>query len=122
VCIIARGKKLLDGKLKDLQRAAASDNLIALAFADASAKASGAPVLADPSLVNELRTPGGTDALDCEVKLASGADTQRLLAALVTAGAGLRRFEVVVPSLHQIFVDCVGGSAAVAERRPEGAA
>jgi len=28
---------------------------------------------------------------------------------------------MVVPTLHQIFVDKVGAAAAVAERRPEGA-
>ena len=43
----------------------------------------------------------------------------KLLTALVTAGAGVRRFEIVVPTLHQIFVDRVGASASVAERRPE---
>jgi ABC-type uncharacterized transport system ATPase subunit len=40
-----------------------------------------------------------------------------LLAALVAADVSLRRFEVVVPTLHQIFVDRVGGDAAtIAER------
>jgi len=43
-----------------------------------------------------------------------------LLAALVAAEVGLRRFEVVVPTLHQIFVERVGGDAAiVAERRAD---
>jgi ABC-type uncharacterized transport system ATPase subunit len=54
------------------------------------------------------------------VKLADGVTSQQLLAALVTAGASVRRFEIVVPTLHQIFVDRVGASATVAERRPEG--
>jgi ABC-type uncharacterized transport system ATPase subunit len=53
--------------------------------------------------------------------LAPGATAQQLLAALVTAGAALRRFELVVPTLHQIFVDRVGASAAIADRRPEAA-
>jgi ABC-2 type transport system ATP-binding protein len=44
---------------------------------------------------------------------------QQLLAALVAAEVGLRRFEVVVPTLHQIFVDRVGADAAVAQRRPD---
>jgi ABC-2 type transport system ATP-binding protein len=79
-------------------------------------------VLGDRSLVSGSRTPAaGRDdgATDREVKLADGATAPGLLAALVTAGVGLRRFEVVVPSLHQIFVARVGSSAAVAERRPE---
>ncbi|MBW8771990.1 MAG: DUF4162 domain-containing protein, partial [Gemmatimonadetes bacterium] len=55
----------------------------------------------------------------CEVKLADGVDAQRLLAALLGANVAVRRFEMVVPTLHQIFVDRVGAAAAVAERRPE---
>ena len=37
--------------------------------------------------------------------LADGVTPQQLLAALLDADVGLRRFEVVVPTLHQIFVD-----------------
>jgi len=122
VCIIARGKKLLDGKLKDIQRREAAEGLVSLGFSDAAARATAEVVLGDRSLVSGSRPPtAGRDdgATDREVKLADGATAQRLLAALVTAGVQLRRFEVVVPSLHQIFVDRVGSSAAVAERRPE---
>ena len=126
VCIIARGKKLLDGKLADIQRREAADGIIALGFGDAASRAAADPVLGDPALVAEQRAPraraqadaGGTE---CEVKLAAGASSQQLLAALVTAGVHLQRFEVVVPTLHQIFINRVGTSAAVAERRPEAA-
>ena len=82
-------------------------------------------MLADRALVAAIQAPRaqpGNAAPDCEVKLAEGATAQRLLAALVAAGVQLRRFEIVVPTLHQIFVDRVGASAAVAERRPEAAA
>ena len=117
VCIIAHGRKLLDGKLKDIQQREAAEGLVALGFRDAAARAAAAAVLADRALVASSRD----QAADHEVKLADGATPQRLLAALVTAGVELRRFEVVVPTLHQIFVDRVGASAAVAERRPEAA-
>jgi len=120
VCIIARGKKLLEGKLLELKHRAAADGLVSLGFGDAAARATAEPLLADPSLVSDRRAPRAGDVADCEVKLADGVTSQQLLAALVTAGARLRRFEVVVPTLHQIFVDRVGGSAAIAERRPEG--
>ncbi|TMQ20603.1 MAG: ATP-binding cassette domain-containing protein [Deltaproteobacteria bacterium] len=125
VCIIARGKKLLDGKLADIQRREAADGLVALGFGDAAARAAADAVLADRALVAAIQAPRaqpGNAAPDCEVKLAEGATAQRLLAALVAAGVQLRRFEIVVPTLHQIFVDRVGASAAVAERRPEAAA
>ena len=65
----------------------------------------------------EKRPPRAGDVADCEVKLAEGVTSQQLLAKLLEAGAGVRRFEIVVPTLHQIFVDRVGATATVAERR-----
>ena len=121
VCIIARGKKVLDGKLRDIKRASAAEGLVALGFADDEARAKAEPVLADAGLVVERRAPRAGDVADCELKLADGAAPSQLLAALVAANVGVRRFEVVVPTLHQIFVSKVG-DAAVAERRPEEAA
>jgi ABC-2 type transport system ATP-binding protein len=124
VCIIARGKKLLDGRLADIKQREAADGIVAIEFADPPARGGADAVLADRALVAERRAPrdraAGTTA-DCEVKLADGVDPQQLLARLVGAGVALRRFEIVVPTLHQIFVDRVGASAAVAERRPEAA-
>ena len=77
-------------------------------------------MLADRALVAEQRPPRPGDVADCEVKLADGVESQKLLAALLGAGIALRRFEVVTPTLHQIFVEKVGAAATVAERRPEG--
>jgi ABC-2 type transport system ATP-binding protein len=123
ICIITRGKKVLDGKLRELKRASAAEGLVALGFPDDAARAKAEPVLGDRTLVAETRPPRPGDATaDHEVKLADGADSSKLLAALVAAGAAVRRFEVVVPTLHQIFVERVGAEAAVAERRPEEAA
>jgi ABC-2 type transport system ATP-binding protein len=123
VCIIARGKKLLDGRLEDIQRREAAQGVISLGFGDTAARAAADAVLADPALVAETHASRARSQVDggagCEVKLAGGATSQQLLAALVSAGVSLQRFEVVVPTLHQIFVDRVGASAAVAERRPE---
>ena len=45
-------------------------------------------------------------------------DAQVVLSALAAAGLDLAKFEHVKPSLHEIFVQQVGG-ADVAERRPE---
>lgn len=119
VCIIARGKKILDGNLLEIKKAAAGDGLVALLFSDAASKDRAEVALTDRALVAESRPPRPGDVADCEVKMAEGIAPQRLLAALVAAEVGLRRFEVVVPTLHQIFVERVGGDAAiVAERRP----
>jgi ABC-2 type transport system ATP-binding protein len=119
VCIIARGRKVLDGRLLEIKRSWAADGRISLGFADDAARARADGVLADPALVADRLPPRAGDVADCEVKLAPGATPPRLLAALVGAEVALRRFEVIVPTLHQIFVERVGDTAAVAERRPE---
>ncbi|HEY1555132.1 MAG TPA: ATP-binding cassette domain-containing protein [Kofleriaceae bacterium] len=116
VCIIARGKKVLDGALRDIKRASAAEGLVALAFVDDASKQRAQAPLADRALVAEQRTPRHGEYADCEIALAAGVAPQQLLAALVGADVGLRRFEVVVPTLHQIFVARVGESV-VAERR-----
>ena len=43
-----------------------------------------------------------------EIELAGGADAQELLRRLIAAGARIERFELVLPSLHQIFLERVG--------------
>ncbi|MBA3817662.1 MAG: ATP-binding cassette domain-containing protein [Deltaproteobacteria bacterium] len=118
VCIIARGKKVLDGKLRDIKRASALDGLIALEYADDEARTKAAALIANPALVGETRPPLAGDHADCEVKLADGVTPPQLLAAFLSAGVNLRRFEIVTPTLHQIFVAKVGDSAAIAARRP----
>jgi ABC-2 type transport system ATP-binding protein len=75
-------------------------------------------VLDDRALVASATTHDGAT----EVRLADGVAPGQLLAALVGAGAGVRRFEVVTPSLHDIFVARVGREAAVATRQDESGA
>jgi ABC-2 type transport system ATP-binding protein len=116
VCIIARGKKVVEGKLRELKHASAAEGLVALGFADDAARDRAEPVLGDAALVAARRPPRAGDTADCEVKLVDGVDAGRLLATLLGAGVAVRRFEVVVPTLHQIFVSRVGAAAAVAER------
>jgi len=123
ICIIARGQKILEGRLADVKRAAAEEGRIALAFVDEAARrraeASDGP-LADPALIATRHPPRAGDHADLEVQLAAGADGGRLLAALVGAGIGVRRFEMVTPTLHQIFVERVGvENARIADRHPE---
>ena len=119
VCIIARGKKVLEGKLREIKRASAMEGLIALEFANDAAKTAARVVIEDKALVAEERPPLAGDHADTEVKLANGIEAQQLLAAFVAANVSLRRFEIVTPTLHQIFVDKVGEEAAVAARRED---
>jgi ABC-2 type transport system ATP-binding protein len=119
VCIIARGKKVLDGRLKDIKRASAAEGVVALAFADELSKERATGPLEDPKLVIERKPPRPGEHADCEVVLADGVTPQQLLKTLLNHDVGLRLFEIVVPTLHQIFVQKVGAAAAVAERREE---
>ena len=63
-------------------------------------------VLADRALV----TRADDQHRFLELELAPGADAQMLLHRLVDAGAAITRFELVQPSLHQIFLEKVGAT------------
>ena len=105
VCIIAKGKLILEGELEAIRREASGDRLLAVGFGDEGATARARQsVLADESTVSSVRERRGY----LEVELADGAASGELLAALVGAKLPIRRFEIVVPTLHQIFVDRVG--------------
>jgi len=105
VCIIARGRKVLDGRLAEVKREHGGVH-VAVAFEEGDEKA--VPVLADRALVAKLDDSGQY----AEVAMADGADPQRLLERLVASGARLRRFEHIEPSLHRIFLDKVGAEEA----------
>jgi len=117
VCIIARGKKALDGVLADIKRAAADDRRVALAAGGDAAVLD--KVLDDRAIVARRHAPRPGDLADHELELAPGATPETLARALLDAGLTLRKLEVVTPTLHQIFVARVGAEAAVAERRPD---
>ena len=112
VCIIAQGRKVLDGPLREVRRQHAGHRYrvefesitpAVLALMDGG----GTP------LAGAVRTG---DAWTIE--LADGSDVQRALAALASTSVQIARFEHVKPSLHQIFVERVG-HAEIAARRPE---
>jgi ABC-2 type transport system ATP-binding protein len=114
IVIIARGQKVVDGSLAQI-RSEFGGRHIALGFSRDRERA--APILNDRRLVAKVDDSGAT----AEVELAHGAEAEALLEALVRAGVGLRRFEVVEPSLQSIFIAKVGATAAVAARSGEAA-
>ena len=114
ICIIARGKKLVDGSLAEL-KAAHGGRHVGVAFDGQMGAA--AQIFADRQLVAKVEDFGQY----AELELAPGADAQDILRGLVSSGARLTRFEIVAPSLHKIFVDLVGPEAAHPDARPEGA-
>ncbi|HEU4629340.1 MAG TPA: ATP-binding cassette domain-containing protein [Gemmatimonadaceae bacterium] len=104
VCIIARGEKVLDGPIPTV-KAEHGQRHVALAL-DGPAANGVAEVLADRALVSRIDDSNRF----FEIELAPAADPQALLARLVHAGAPIRRFELVQPSLHQIFLQKVGAT------------
>ena len=111
LCIIARGKKLIDGTLSEVKRTHGGKHLI-IAF-DGN-QGGGAQIFADRRLVSKVQDFGQ----EAELELAPGADAQEILRALVNSGARLARFELASPSLHKIFVDLVGPEAATPVAQP----
>ncbi|MCP4447510.1 MAG: ATP-binding cassette domain-containing protein [Myxococcales bacterium] len=107
VCIMAKGRKAVEGRLDVLKRETAAEGLLHLALAtpDDESRAR-SEVLASPT-VDSVRDEN--DGM--VVQLADGESPDKLLAALVAANIGIRRFELQQASLHQIFVDRVGALA-----------
>jgi len=94
VCMINRAHKVLDGRLREIRRSF-SRNAVALQFEG------DADLLNDPELVASRRQAGD----DVEVLLVPGASPQALLKRLVDAGVVITKFELVEPSLHDIFIE-----------------
>jgi len=104
VCIIAKGEKVLDGAVNEV-RASHGERTIALAL-DGDASPAVKAILGDASMISESDDSNRF----YELELAPGADAGVLLRRLVEAGAPIRRFERVQPSLHAIFLDKVGAT------------
>jgi ABC-2 type transport system ATP-binding protein len=104
VCIISRGEKVLDGTVNGV-KAEHGGNNVALALADGSAEAAGR-VLREQNYLAKV----DDNNRFYEIALQRDAAPQALLRALVQAGVGIQRFELVQPSLHQIFLEKVGAS------------
>jgi len=111
LCIIARGKKLIDGTLADIKRTRGGKHIV-IAFDGSQGAAQ--QIFGDRRLVAKIHDFGQ----QAELELADGADAQEILRALVSSGARLSHFELASPSLHKIFVDLVGPDAATAAANP----
>ena len=96
VCMINRAHKVLDGRLREIRRSF-SRNGVALQFAG------GDGLLDDSSLVANVRQHDE----EFEVLMAPGASPQALLKRLVDSGAMVTKFELVEPTLHDIFIEKV---------------
>jgi ABC-2 type transport system ATP-binding protein len=102
VCIIAGGEKVLDGAVSAVKQAHGGKH-IALALSG-EVSSGVAAVLSDATLVSRVDDQNQF----FELELARDATPQQLLERLVTIKAPITRFELVQPSLHQIFLRSVG--------------
>lgn len=93
ICLINRSCKVLEGSIRDVKRSF-HRNAVALRLEG------GEGVLENSELVTAVQRH--SDGV--EVLLADGANPQELLRALVDSDAKIEKFEVVEPSLHDIFV------------------
>jgi ABC-2 type transport system ATP-binding protein len=100
VCMINRSRKVLDGRLREIRRSFAR-NAVALRFEGSDG------ILNDPELVASIRPIGE----EFEALLVPGVNPQVLLKRLVDAGVSVSKFELVEPSLHDIFIEKVREAA-----------
>lgn len=96
ICLINRSRKVLEGSIREVKRGF-SRNAVALRLVG------GESVLADGALISKVQRH--SDGI--EVLLAEGATPQALLKELIAAGATIERFEMIEPSLHDIFIEKV---------------
>jgi len=105
VCIIARGRKVLDGGLAEVKRVHGGTH-VAVAFEDAAAGAGAMAALGD------LVAAADDSGVFAELKLKPGVEPQAVLERLMGTRVRIRRFERIEPSLNRIFLDKAGPDAA----------
>ena len=110
VCIIAQGRKVLDGPLREIRREY-QGNAYQVQF-------DGESPAVDAFMGAGRFRQAARHGEGWRVELAAGADTRALLAALNELDVPVLRFQREQPSLHDIFVSRVA-DAAQTRRRPE---
>ena len=93
ICLINHGHNVLDGELRAIKHSYGK-NTVHFEFSGPDG------FLAHPSIATINRFGSGVEA-----KLHSGADPQQVLKAAVDSGAQITRFELLEPSLNDIFIE-----------------
>lgn len=93
ICLLNRSEKVFEGSLREI-KSSFGRNAVAVRCEG------GDGVLDDPTLVSKLVRH--TD--EAQALLAEGADAQVLLRRLIDSGARIGKFEMVEPSLNDIFI------------------
>jgi ABC-2 type transport system ATP-binding protein len=100
ICLVNRSRKVLEGSIRDVKRGF-SRNAVALRLVG------GESVLQNDQLISHVKR----DSDGIEVLLAETASPQTLLKELIAADAVIERFEMIEPSLHDIFIEKVTENA-----------
>jgi ABC-2 type transport system ATP-binding protein len=93
ICLLNRSQKVLAGSLREIKRSFGRNSV-------AVRCEGGDGVLDDPELVSKVVH----HADEAQALLAPGADAQRLLKRLIDSGAVIGKFEMMEPSLNDIFI------------------
>ncbi|HWR34884.1 MAG TPA: ATP-binding cassette domain-containing protein [Clostridia bacterium] len=101
ICLVNRGKSVLEGELKQI-KAGYGRSSVQMEYDGA------APFLERSDLVQSFNNYGNF----VELRLQPGADSQQLLE-IAMKTARVNRFELVEPSLEEIFIDVVGKDVVV---------
>jgi ABC-2 type transport system ATP-binding protein len=100
ICLLNKSRKVFEGSLREI-KSSFGRNSVAVRCEG------GDGVLDDPALVSKLVR----HADEAQALLAAGADAQVLLKRLIASGAVIGKFEMVEPSLNDIFITKVTESA-----------
>jgi ABC-2 type transport system ATP-binding protein len=96
ICLIDKGRNVLDGDLRAIKQSYGK-NTLEIEFAGPDS------FLGHPAVASVNRLGMGAEA-----KLKAGADPQAVLRAAVECGARITRFELLEPSLNDIFIEKTG--------------
>lgn len=111
VCIIAGGRKILDGTVRGVRR----ENRGTFYRVEFDEESEAVDRFMAAGVFGAAARHGHAWRID----LHEDADPRALMAAVAGLDAPLVSFERELPSLHEIFVSRVGEAAATAQRRPE---
>ena len=96
ICLINRAKKVLDGSIREVKKSFGR-NSIALRVEGLNGNVPSSPLISTIEHHSD----------EMEVLLAAGADPQEFLKQLVASGVVVTKFEMIEPSLHDIFIEKV---------------
>jgi ABC-2 type transport system ATP-binding protein len=105
ICLINHGTQVLSGGLREVKRRYGKNTVI-IDYEGA-----------DSFLGDDLVKRHNRFANYSEILLNNGADAQEVLKRALAAGARVNRFELVEPSLNEIFIETVTGKAATKQSR-----